>query len=250
MAVICCQLSVPGCYEMTDVLPESDTEGPPVSGTVFENDADMKDEWECYRPVETGGDPNSDALEAPGLVCVFDIDDTLTCRNSAEAVAACRNLGASLAVNTAESHDWALNNKAGTGDIDWAALGFPTNGAALDMSFGAFMFGRCSTDCSCSEAFGGAPGDCDWCSDCGPDCPASYMGKAYGMHRIASHFNVEPNKCLVLFDDLTVNTDVAQTFCYSAYNQGNCESGWDNDGVYLAVYSYLTSDRFAECWHR
>ncbi len=214
------------------------------------NDIGFDSEWDCYRRTETDeGETDGARAVAPKLVCVFDIDNTMTCMHSAEAVAACMDAGAKLAVNTAEAHDVALNNRAGTGYVNWAALGFPTNGITLDMSFSLFMFGLCLDDGSCSEAYGGAPGDCDRCNDCGPACPASYMGKAYGMYRIAKQYGVEPNHCLVLFDDLPVNTDTAQTFCYSAYNQGGCGSiwGWNNEGVYRQVYDYLTGDRFADC---
>ena len=261
-ALICLQVFEEGCYTSIDLSCTSnadwgcDSSSLEISGSDADTDSsgssvgdvDINTEWECYQDTasEFESDDNAQA-SVSRLVCVFDIDDTLTCAHSAEAVAACKDVGAVLAVNTAEGHNTAINNKNGTGYIDWGALGFPTVGTALDMSFGAFMFGRCANDCSCSEAYGGEPGDCEWCSDCGADCPASFMGKAYGMYRIQKYYGVEPNECLVLFDDLPVNTNVVQTFCYSAYNQGDCASGWNNEGVYQQVYDYLTGDRFADC---
>jgi hypothetical protein len=205
----------------------------------------------CTIRVESGGDPDGGRAGAEagagGLVCVFDIDSTLTCARSAEAVSACKNLGARLAINTAESRGTALTNKEGTGYIDWGELGFPTDGASLDMEHGAFVFGMCAQDGSCSEEFGGAPGDCERCSNC-PDCPTPYMGKAYGMSRIARYYGVDEGKCLVLFDDLLSNTGTVELFGYSAHNHGSCAAGWDSSGVYEEVRALLKEARFASCF--
>lgn len=193
--------------------------------------------------------PERDAsAAAAGLVCVFDIDSTLTCSHSPEAVRACRDLGALLAVNTAETRDTALANKAGTGYIDWGSLGFPTKAGALDMAHGAFIFGLCYVDGSCSEEFGGQPGDCDKCNTCGTGCPASYMGKAYGMSRIADFYHIGAKQCLVLFDDLLTNTQKVEEFGYSAFHHGACDEGWNSDGVYQQVSAFLKSAKLASCF--
>jgi hypothetical protein len=189
-------------------------------------------------------------LDTTDLICVFDIDSTLTCSNAAEAVSACKDLGASLAVNTAEGRTLALKNKSGLGYVDWGALGFPTVKAALDMEHGAFVFGLCMEDCSCSEEFGGAPGDCEMCNDCGPECPESYMGKAYGMSRIAEHYGAEDPTCLVLLDDLKANTDKVEAFGYSAYWHGPCAEGWNSEGTYEEVHGFLTSGELDHCFEQ
>jgi hypothetical protein len=181
------------------------------------------------------------------LVCAFDIDATLTCSRAADAVRACKDAGALLAVNTAELRSTALANKDGAGYVDWAALGFPTDGGALVMADGAFIFGMCGADGSCSTEFGGAPGDCEMCANCGAGCPTQYMGKAYGMSRIAEHYEVSDKTCIVLLDDLLSNTDAVEAFGYGAYFHGDCHAGWDGDEVYAAVYGYLTSAAFAHC---
>jgi hypothetical protein len=208
--------------------------------------------------VDTGADTDADT-DADGdpdvwgvanftdLICVFDIDSTLTCSHAAEAVSACKDLGAALAVNTAEKRATALKNKSGLGYVDWGALGFPTVKAALDMEHGAFVFGLCYEDCSCSEEFGGAPGDCEMCSNCGPECPENYMGKAYGMSRIAEYYGADDPTCLVLLDDLTINTDKVEAFGYAAYWHGPCADGWNSEGVYEEVHDVLSSDQFAHC---
>jgi len=211
-------------------------------------DADSDADVDSDADADADSDSDTDADAGPdGLVCVFDIDSTLTCAYSSEAVAACNDLGALLAVNTAETRETALLNMSGLGYIDWAALGFPTDGQALDMEHGAFVFGLCYTDCSCSEEFGGAPGDCELCANCVPDCPETYMGKAYGMSRIAEYYGIAQKKCLVLIDDLTTNTQKVEAFGYSAYYKGTCSEGWDSPGVYETVHDLLTGDAFAGC---
>jgi hypothetical protein len=198
--------------------------------------------------LEGGGDGGGADAGDGKLVCVFDIDATLTCSFAVAAVSACKDLGALLAVNTAESRSVALSNMAGTGYVDWDALGFPTNGEAVDMEHGAFIFGLCEEDCSCSEEFGGDPGDCDMCSDCGPSCPDPYMGKAYGMMRIAEHYGVTDKTCLVLLDDLSTNTAKVEQFGYSALYHGPCSAGWDSTGTYDAVHDFLVSGELDHCF--
>ncbi len=205
-------------------------------------------EWPSDRQDEPPApDPGVPTEIRSRLVCVFDIDDTLTCASSAEAVSACRDVGARLAINTAQSRSYAASNRAGTGWVDWAKLGFPVSGKAIDLPDGAYLFGMCYPDCSCSEEFGGQPGDCAWCAACTPDCPASYMGKAYGMTRIAKHYGVEDPTCLVLLDDLHSNTDTVALFGFSSYNIGGGCSGWNETGVYDEVKAYLLGERFASC---
>jgi hypothetical protein len=236
-AALCCLALATACHGGTAAAggPDAGLDGGP--------------DGSCGDP-DGGPDAGADGGTYVGhgqLVCVFDIDNTLTCSRSAEAVSACKTLGAHLAVNTAQSRVTALANRAGTGYVDWSELGFPTDGAALRMEDGAFIFGMCDTDGSCSEEFGGAPGDCDRCDDCGTDCPASYMGKAYGMSRTAAYYGVENDACLVLFDDLASNTDKVELFGYSAYFHGACTESWDDEGVYESVLGFLTSAKLAGC---
>jgi hypothetical protein len=243
---LCIWAGIPSClgFDIVPIYPEggtgadSDT-GP--GGDPVEGGSDLDAGSECdFEPQVDGG--------IAALVCVFDIDSTLTCSHAADAVQACKDVGALLAVCTAEGQTTALDNKAGTGYVDWNALGFPTDGEALDMGFGTFMFGMCSASGSCSEEFGGAPGDCEVCSECCSECPSHYMGKAYGMSRIAEHYSVGDKTCLVLLDDLHSNTDKVELFGYSAYFHGPCSDGWNDAGTYDEVHDFLTSDVFEHCF--
>lgn len=242
-AMACVDVETPLLGTGSDTYPDADSD----SDTDGDSDTDTDGDADSDGGTPDGGaDGGVDG--GPGrLVCVFDIDSTLTCDHSAEAVAACKDLGALLAVNTAEGRTTALSNKAGTGYVDWDALGFPTDAGALEMDFDAFMFGLCATNCSCSEEFGGEPGDCEICSDCAPDCPDSYMGKAYGMGRIAEHYGVQDRTCLVLLDDLLTNTDKVETFGYSALYHGTCSSGWNETGTYEEVRDFLLGGQFDQC---
>jgi hypothetical protein len=231
----------------TDTDSDADGDSDSDADGDSDSDADSDSDSDSDGGLDSGSEGGGDA-GVRNLVCVFDIDSTLTCTYSCEAVNACKDMETLLAVNTAQSKATALANKDGTGYIDWGPLGFPTtDGKALDMEHGAFIFGMCSYDGSCSEEFGGEPGDCEKCNDCGPDCPEPYMGKAYGMSRIAKYYNIADDKCLVLFDDLTSNTEKVELFGYSAYYQGPCSAGWNYDGVYETVRDFLASDAFARC---
>ncbi len=239
---ICCSTSQKnnvtdgGSFEDTstdDTSEDTDTE------TQLETDGGT----EPPQPDDAGTKPKP----THALVCVFDIDNTLTCDRSAHAVEACKDVGAHLAVNTSESPDVALNNKTGDGYVDWAELGFPTNGKALALEDDAYIFGMCDPAGSCSQEYGGKHGDCDKCNDCGADCPSSFMGKAYGMGRIADYYAVEDKACLVLFDDSESHTEKVVEFGYVGYHQGSCDVGFDNEGVYEAVSEYLLGAKFNHC---
>jgi hypothetical protein len=210
---------------------DTDVDGDGDSDSDTDSDTDTDADSDTDTDTDADSDTDSDTDTGGGkLVCVFDIDSTLTCQYAAEAVAACQDLGALLAVNTAESRETALANKAGTGYVDWASLGFPTVGPALDMEHGAFIFGLCYTDCSCSEEFGGAPGDCEMCAEC-----------------LLPDYGIEDEPCLVLFDDLLTNTAKVEAFGYSAYCKGTCSEGWGSPGAYEAVHDFLTGSAFTGC---
>ena len=118
----------------------------------------------------------------PRGVCVFDLDHTLTCGDPARAVAACRDAGYALAVNTARPSAWL--------EPGLRALGLPAPGTP------AFRHNPRSYQQTEHQR-------------------AEHKGRA--MHGIARHFGT-PN--LVLFDDLDANVDAARRHGYRGRRVG------------------------------
>ena len=105
-------------------------------------------------------------------VCVFDIDNTLTCGDPARAIQACRDANYEIAINTARPVAWL--------EPRLRALGLPLPGAP------AFHFNPDSYQQSEQER-------------------ADHKGQA--MHKIAKYFDTDT---LMLFDDIPANVEAAR----------------------------------------
>ena len=114
----------------------------------------------------------------PKGVCVFDLDQTLTCGDAARAVHACRYIEYEIAVNTARPVGWL--------EPRLAALGLPAPDSP------AFVYNpRSYQQTSAQRA----------------------AAKARGMDQIADIFGT---KNLILFDDLAENVAAARDAGYRA----------------------------------
>lgn len=118
----------------------------------------------------------------PRGVCVFDLDQTLTCGDPARAVQACRDAGYALAVNTARPAAWL--------EADLLALGLPAPGTA------AFRHNPSSYAQTEAQR-------------------AEHKGRA--MDQLAQHFGT---RNLVLFDDIHANVAAARRRGYRGQHVG------------------------------
>lgn len=119
-------------------------------------------------------------------VCVFDIDQTLTCKGAYAAVGACKEAGFDLAINTARNEEWAKE-----------AI---TDGTLLRNGFGLEFIQKVKNQKGLNGVFQYREAFSVF-----KPFEQIFQSKSYGMRQIAKHYgyktdDIESHK-LVLFDD-------------------------------------------------
>lgn len=143
---------------------------------------------------------------APG-VCVFDIDATLKCRGSAAAVAACKDAGFELAINTSRGRDKAYEE-------------------IYEGLLTAKGFSQEFIDIALNQV--GSNGPFQYADNWSNNRPAEqrYQSKSYGMRNIAKYYGFKlddyDSRKLILFDDLYSNVIQIAPDWYDPYSESRC----------------------------
>lgn len=150
---------------------------------------------------------------SPG-VCVFDIDFTLNCRGAYAAVAACKEAGFDLAINTARNKRDAYK--------------IVEDGTLISKGFDPYFV-------ELARMQQGLNGPFQYSESWGGNQPSEqrYQNKSYGMRKIAEYYNfktddIESRK-VILFDDMLHNIVQMQPNIFEPYYQTRCK--YDQTGL-------------------
>lgn len=163
--------------------------------------------------------------KTPIGVCVFDIDFTLLCGGASAAVAACKNAGFALAINTSRNE---ADARAVITDNTLIEKGFPVEFVEIARkqvgSKGPFQFKD-------SWSFN-QPQEQIW------------QSKSYAMRNIANYYGLKTDdiesRRLILFDDFVHNTIQMQPNYFESYYKGRCKL--DRNGLCVSNPDFAASN--------